>query len=86
MARLPDLALGDRGVSQETEHKYRDPNNSITRGAIRPRILEAYPWEGVCVWRGVAGDWMVNGGVWVTPQPWVLLIGDRSCYDMCYLG
>lgn len=43
----PRSVLGDRGVSQETEHKYRDPNNLITRGAIRSRILEAYP--GVCV-------------------------------------
>lgn len=50
----PRSRLGDRGVSQETEHKYRDPNNLITSGAIRPRILEAYPREGVCVWRRAA--------------------------------
>lgn len=47
----PRSGLGDRGVSQETEHKYRDPNNLITSGAIRSRILGAYPGEGVCVWR-----------------------------------
>lgn len=52
----PRSGLGDWGVSQETEHKYRDPNNLITSGAIRPRILEAYPREGVCVWsRAVEG-------------------------------
>lgn len=52
---------GRKGVSQETEHKYRDPNNLITSGAIRSRILKDYPH--VCVWKraigGVSGDWMV---------------------------
>ena len=45
----PRSGLGDRGVSQETKHKYRDPNNLITSGAIRRGILGACHREGVCV-------------------------------------
>ena len=57
----PRSGLGDRGVSQETEHKYRDPNNLITSGDIRPRILEAYPGGGcLCLERGSRG---VAGGL-----------------------
>lgn len=32
----PRPRLGDRRVSQETEHKYRDPNNLITSGLLDP--------------------------------------------------
>lgn len=66
----PRSGLGDRGVSQETEHKYRDPNNLITSGAIRPRFLEAYPEEGVCVWRRIGDEQLGTG--WSMKVFWVI--------------
>ena len=74
----PSSGLGDRGVSQETEHKHKDPNNLITSGAIRPGILEAHSGEDVCVGRGAAEGYLGTG--WsmevfvVTLQSWVLSI------------
>lgn len=66
----PRSGLGDGGVSQETEHKYQDPNNLITSGAIRSKICEAYP--AVSVWRG-SGDvsWGLDG-------PWRCLDSHHS--------
>lgn len=77
----PRSGLGDGGVSQETEHKYRDPNNLIISGAIRSRILEAYP--GVCVWRR-AVDGQLRTGLLLkvfgeSQHLWILLICNRSC-------
>lgn len=70
----PRSGLGDVGVSQETEHKYQDPNNLITSGAIRSKICEAYP--AVSVWRG-PGDvsWGLDG-------PWRCLDSHHS-YGSC---
>lgn len=77
----PRSGLGDGGVSQETEHKYSDPNNLIISGAIRSRILEAYP--GVCVWRR-AVDGQLSTGLLLkvfgeSQHLWILLICNRSC-------
>lgn len=61
----PRSGLGDWGVSQETQHKYRDPNKLITSGAIRLRILESYLREDVCFLRqGSLGTGWTKG-VWV---------------------
>lgn len=57
----PRSRLGYWGVSQETQHKYGDPNNWIANGAIRPRILESYSREDAFVWG--RGNWGV-GGQW----------------------
>lgn len=68
----PRSRLGDWGVSQETQHKYGDPNNVITNGAIRPRILESYPREDAFVWG--RGNWGVGG-------QWRCL--DNNSYVLC---
>lgn len=63
----PRSGLGDGGVSQETEHKYGDPNSLITSGAITSRISKGLPWC-LCVKNGsrwVSGDWMVFHSVWI---------------------
>lgn len=79
----PRSGLGVRGVSLETQHKYQDPNNLITSGDIRSRILGAHPLPFVFgeVQGTAAGDGMVLQGVSA-----ILLICSRPCKDVCCFG